>query len=101
MFIEIENYETGVTQILNAFDVAYVYKKENNDVNKPYVVVYKLVSGLTYLEGFASSSDADDRIDEIEAITIGGGGDLSNYYTKAETDAAIATAIGTALGGSY
>lgn len=37
----------------------------------------------------------------MQIASAGQGGDLSNYYTKSETDSAISTAIGGALNGSY
>ena len=79
MFIEVINYETGQTEPINLYDIAYFYKKENDDPSNPYVVVYKMVSGITYLEGFASSSDADAKLEDLSEAVAGGG--LSQFDT--------------------
>lgn len=67
------------------------------------VIVYKGIQVLVINEDKLYSLDDDDytQLSNWKEVPIEDGPDLSDYYTKEETDEAIATAIGDALGGSY
>lgn len=77
MFLEINDISTGtvVSETLNAYSINYVYSRQDGNV---YHLIYVLNNGIRKIEEFTSQSDLEDRLDEIEALSGGGG---TNVYT--------------------
>lgn len=69
MFIEINDISTGtlVTEPLNVYSIDFVYKKE---IDGKFCIIYVLTNGLRKVEQFDTDTEADDRLEEIKAITI-------------------------------
>ena len=81
MFLEINDISTGtvVQETLNALSIDFVYKME---VNSKYRLIYKLNNGLVKVEEFDSSSDLEEKLDEVKEMSIGGGASTNVYTYK-------------------
>ena len=101
--IDLSNYVTKaeLQAELDALDInidlsSYATKEElTNAINSIDLSAYALKTEIPSLEGYATTEYVDNAIANIPS---GGGGnvDLSNYYTKAETDALIPSLEGYA-----
>ena len=81
MFLEINDMSTGslVVEPLNMLSVDSVYIKQ---ADSKYQLFYKLNNGLIRIEEFDTQAEADNRLDEVKEMSIGGGGGSSaNVYT--------------------
>lgn len=70
MFITVNN------QPLNVYSIVYYYSRDDIDDEgkKIYNVYYRITDGRVLTEGFYDPQDKDDRIAELDAISIGSGG---------------------------
>ena len=94
--IDLSNYVTKseLQAKLDALDInidlsSYATKEElTNAINSIDLSAYALKTEIPSLDGYATTQYVDNAIANVPS---GGNVDLSNYYTKAETDALIPT----------
>ena len=82
LFIEIDG------NIYNSINISSVREVEETvDSSTVYKVITVFKNGRQIIEEYDNKSDADDELEKIKlAGPSGGGGDMSNYYTKSETE---------------
>lgn len=94
MFIELDdnNYNS-----INISSVKEVEKTEDNTTIYQVIITFK--NGQQMVKSYDNKSDADAELEEIlSAGPSGGGGDLSNYYTKSETEQLDTQTLNSAKG---
>lgn len=95
LFIEIDG------NIYNSINISSVREVEETvDSSTVYKVITVFKNGRQIIEEYDNKSDADDEYEKILASgPSGGGGDMSNYYTKDEInqrdESLLTSAVGT------